>query len=203
MDGLRNKGPHTKPGYKRTRGTHLFIDSGFLNRRTASTSEPPSIYISNVLVAQVSNKSISAPITLVAKEPKERIVDTHALLDTGAGGIFMDQNFARTQGFTIKELLRPLEAYNIDGTKNKKGTIKHYTDLDLKIGDKTSITRFMITGLGEQKVILGYPWFQKHNPEINWNTGVIQWRTKEQEIKLLQTFSSCLVPSFSSSMIHS
>src|SRR5271163_2960938 len=122
MDGLRNKGPYTKPGYKRTRGTYLFVDSGFLNQRSVSTSEPPSIYISNVLVAQVLNKSISAPITLVAKEPNERIINTNALLDTGAGGIFMDQNFARSQGFTIKELLRPLEAYNIDGTKNKKGT---------------------------------------------------------------------------------
>ena len=37
----------------------------------------------------------------------------------------------------------------------------------------------MITGLGKQKIILGYPWFQKHNPKINWNTGLIQWQNKE------------------------
>ena len=52
---------------------------------------PPSIYISNVLVADVVDKSILLPISL---EHEERTVETNALLDTGAGGIFIDQNFA-------------------------------------------------------------------------------------------------------------
>ena len=52
---------------------------------------PPSIYISNVLVADVVNKSILLPILL---EHKERTIETNALLDTGGGGIFINQNFA-------------------------------------------------------------------------------------------------------------
>ena len=34
----------------------------------------------------------------------------------------------------------------------------------------------MVTGLGKQRIILGFPWFKKHNPDIDWNTGVINWR---------------------------
>jgi glucan biosynthesis protein len=41
--------------------------------------------------------------------------------------------------------------------------------------------RFLITGLGNQKVILGSPWLRKHNPEINWKEGTLHWRTTTME----------------------
>jgi hypothetical protein len=41
--------------------------------------------------------------------------------------------------------------------------------------------RFLITGLGNQKIILGLPWLQKHNSEINWKEGTLQWRTTTME----------------------
>jgi hypothetical protein len=56
----------------------------------------------------------------------------------------------------------------MDGTKNKQGTIQYYMDLDLHVNGKTYTKQFLITGLGNQKVILGLPWLRKHNPEINW-----------------------------------
>jgi hypothetical protein len=58
-------------------------------------------------------------------------------------------------------------AWNMDGTENKQGTIRYYMDLDLQVNDKMHMERFLITGLGNQKVILGSPWLWKHNPEIN------------------------------------
>ena len=67
----------------------------------------------------------------------------------------------------------------MDGTKKKKGIIRHYVDLNLMIGDKIFPTRFMVAGLGKQKITLDYPWFQKHNPEIDWKTGELNWRTEE------------------------
>ena len=100
---------------------------------------------------------------------EERTVKTNTLLDTRAGGIFIDQNFTCSQGFVIQNLAKPLEAFNVNGTKNKKGTIKHYVNLKLKVGNRNTITWFIVTGLGKQKIILGFPWFQEYNPEINWN----------------------------------
>ena len=34
----------------------------------------------------------------------------------------------------------------------------------------------MVTGLGHQKIILGFPWFKEQNPEINWETGTLTWQ---------------------------
>ena len=117
------------------------------------------------------NKSILLPILL---EHKERTIKANALLDTGAGGIFINQNFTQSQGFVIQDLAKPLKAFNVNGTKNKKGTIKHYIDLKLKIRNRNTTTWFMVTGLGKQKIILHFLWFQEHNPEIDWNTGIIK-----------------------------
>jgi hypothetical protein len=65
----------------------------------------------------------------------------------------------------------------VDGTENKQGTIQYYTDLDLYVNGKTNMGKFLITKLGNQKIILGLPWLQKHNPEINWKEGTLHWRT--------------------------
>ena len=64
---------------------------------------------------------------------------------------------------------------HVDGTLNKKGTIRYFADLKIKIDRKTSEKRFYITGLGNQKIILGFSWLKKHNPQINWKTGSIIW----------------------------
>ena len=38
----------------------------------------------------------------------------------------------------------------------------------------------MVTGLGKQKVILGFPWFEEMNPEINWKEGTLAWRKEKK-----------------------
>ena len=50
------------------------------------------------------------------------------LIDCGAGGLFIDQNFSKK--FKVEHLKKPIRAFNIDGTENKKGTIKSYVDLE-------------------------------------------------------------------------
>jgi Retroviral aspartyl protease len=112
---------------------------------------------------------------------KNELIKTQPLVNSGAGGIFMDQNYARKQGLSLTKLEYPITARNVDGTENKQGTIRYYTDLDLHVNGKTHMERFLITGLGNQKVILGLPWLRKHNPEINWTEGTLLWRTTTTE----------------------
>ena len=59
-----------------------------------------------------------------------------ALLDSGAGGVFIDQNYAKKLRLDIKTLETPVKARNVDGTINKSGTIKSYVNLTFKIGDR-------------------------------------------------------------------
>ena len=107
------------------------------------------------------------------------MIETKTLLDCGARGIFLDQNFARKHNLRTTKLEQPIRAQNVDGTDNKQRTIHYYTDLNVKIGDQTFLERFYITGLGNQKIILGLPWLRKHNPEIDWEKGTVTWRNSE------------------------
>ena len=52
-----------------------------------------SILISNVVVAQIENKTMHIPISFSSEHTNGRTVEMKALLDTGAGGKFIDQNF--------------------------------------------------------------------------------------------------------------
>ena len=68
--------------------------------------------------AQIMSKSISIPI-LINRGQSNKNVETLGLIDSGAGGEFIDQNYARNSGFKIQELEEPLKAMNVDGTENK------------------------------------------------------------------------------------
>ena len=53
----------------------------------------------------------------------------------------------------------------------------HFIDLDLTINKKTTKSQLLVFCLGRQKIILGFPWLNEHNPDINWKTGELKWRT--------------------------
>ena len=68
-------------------------------------------------------------------------------------------------------------ARNVDGTLNKTGTITSYVDLAVKIDGRIMDVQLLVTRLGNQKIILGFPWLNEHNPDINWKTGEFKWRS--------------------------
>jgi Retroviral aspartyl protease len=143
---------------------------GFLKWRTASMSAPP-VYIFSVHESNDNSFHIKADI--VTPE-KNELIKTRPLVNSGAGGTFMNQNYAWKHGFNLTKLEYPITARNVDGTENKQGTIQYYTNLDLQVNGKTNMEQFLITGLGNQKIILGLPWLREHNPEINWKEGTLQ-----------------------------
>ena len=84
-------------------------------------------------------------------------------------------------GFKTHKLEKPLQAYNVDGTKNKQGMIKYYVNLNLEINERKMPTELLVTGLGKERIILGFPWLQEQNPDINWNTGKFSWREPRKQ----------------------
>ena len=136
----------------------------------------------SVKIATIKSNSLSISISIKnAKENKN--VETLGLIDSGAGEKFIDQNYVRNAGFKIQTLERPIITRNVDGTENKKGKITSFVDLELTINEKKMMTRLLITGLGKQKIILGFPWLNEHNPDINWKTGKFAWRTNGNKWK--------------------
>ena len=113
----------------------------------------------------MTSNSISIPISI--RNQCEKDVETLALIDSGAGGMFIDQQYAEGEGFHIEKLENPITARNVDGTRNKLGTITSYMELPLRINGRTRRTRLLVTGLGKQRIILGFPWLNEQNLDIN------------------------------------
>ena len=82
--------------------------SGFLKRRTALTSVSPVLDIYSITTTVISSNKLSMPIQ-VSKNGK-KIIKTLGLIDSGAGGNFIDQNFARKIGIRMQSLETPMRA---------------------------------------------------------------------------------------------
>ena len=96
-----------------------------------------------------------------------------ALLDSGATENFMNLLYAKWLKLLIKKLAQPRKLFNMDNTKNVSGELKHHTDLQVQTGSKITKLCFFLTHIGEQKAILGYPWFVANQPKIDWKQGWI------------------------------
>ena len=126
----------------------------------------------HITAENMQSKSFSIPVQ-VCDDTKS--VETLALIDSGAGGKFIDQTYVQKLGIEVQKLEQPLIARNVDGMQNMKGKITSFVILNLVIDGRTKRTRLLITRLGRQKIILGYPWLREQNPDINWQTGKFKW----------------------------
>ena len=71
-------------------------------------------------------------------------------------------------------LKQPLLVHNMDGTINRDGTITHYCNLCDQRSKQVEKLGFYVANLGRDRMILGYPWFQKFNPQFDWNTHTLK-----------------------------
>ena len=86
-------------------------------------SVSPCLDIYSVTIAKISKNSIFVPINIGSSKQTVK-----TLIDCGTGGLFINQNFSRE--FKVEHLKELIKAFNVDGTENKKGTIKSYVDLE-------------------------------------------------------------------------
>ena len=71
----------------------------------------PFLHIHSVHAAKIFNKnSLFIPVAL---ESEGKIVETLGLIDSGAGGKFIDQNFTKEEGLKTKDLENPLVVYTL------------------------------------------------------------------------------------------
>ncbi|GLB45353.1 putative reverse transcriptase-rnase h-integrase [Lyophyllum shimeji] len=124
----------------------------------------------------------------VSAQYDERNVDTKALLDCGAQGIFIDKKFVQKNHIPTRAIETPIGTRNVDGTPNVSGPITHYTWIDLVIGGHVARTRFLVQNLENEDMILGLPWLKRFNPDINWETGIVKIDPK----RFSKTFSSVI-----------
>jgi len=94
-------------------------------------------------------------------------VTVKALLDSGTTEIFMDKKMAARHRFRLQKLKRPVTVRNIDGTNNSKRTITYQVEVNIYYKNHVKRMRMDVYDLERTDVILGIPWLQAHNLEIN------------------------------------
>ena len=98
---------------------------------------------------------MSFPILL---QGKSKTIGTTALIDSGATGNFMDIRLLSLDNFTLICLPKLIVTYNVDGTKNLKGTICWKAKTVLTLKDHSDPIELMILLLSKPRVILGITW---------------------------------------------
>ena len=69
---------------------------------------------------------------------------------------------------------KPKWIYNIDNTSNKAGSITHTLKLKVTTKGVDKIMQFLITDIGNEDILLGYPWLATFEPKFGWKDAIIE-----------------------------
>jgi hypothetical protein len=129
-------------------------------------------------------RSMRVPVSICTSyfmADKKALVDS----DSGATDNFMHPAFAKRMGLGLQILPTPKKIFNIDNTTNKSGMITHFLDLNVRANGITKEMRFLVTDIGHEEVLLGYPWLATFEPRFSWRSAVIDERTLPIIISLI------------------
>jgi len=96
--------------------------------------------------------------------------------------MFMNKRIAEKHGFKLRKLERLLIVRNVDRTGNSRGNITYQVGVNIFYKNYVKRMWMDMCNLGIMEVILGMPWLQVHNPEINW---------KAKEVKMMRCPPLC------------
>jgi len=165
---------------------------GFLKKRPALTSvpTPTCIPLKPVLLASAKQNSFTLPLVVTGEgRNANKQFEMNALIDSGAGGTFIDKKFTEQNGITLIPIEKKIQIFNADGTENNSGTIENCIWLKIQMGKKKISTRFLVTELEKDKMILGLPWLKQYNPKIDWNTGKVNINSIHMENTFSRMFT--------------
>jgi hypothetical protein len=101
------------------------------------------------------------------------MADKNILVDSRATDNFIHPKLLKRLGLGAQALDRPRKIWNIDGTTNRAGQLTSFVDLEVRTGSKEEKMRFLVTDLGNEDLILGYPWLAMFEPQFNWQNSVV------------------------------
>jgi len=101
------------------------------------------------------------------------MAEREVLINSGATDNFICKSLLKRLQISSLPLTTPLRIWNVDGTHNQDGQITHFMDLQVRTGADTKLLRFLLTNLGKDEVILGYPWLTTFKPTIHWKDATL------------------------------
>ena len=110
-----------------------------------------------------------------------------ALVDSGYIYIEINKQLVKKEQIKIKPADIAFKVFNIDKTKNREMT--WFAPLKIEINKHKEQIDIVVTDLNSMDMFLEHNWLVKHNLEVNWNIGTIQftrcskiYRTQYQNI---------------------
>jgi hypothetical protein len=101
------------------------------------------------------------------------MADKNILVDSGATDNFIHPKLLKRLGLGAQTLDRPRKIWNIDRTTNRAGQLTSFVNLEVRTGSKEEKMCFLVTDLGNEDLILGYPWLATFEPQFNWRNSVV------------------------------
>ncbi|KAL0149627.1 hypothetical protein M9458_055154 [Cirrhinus mrigala] len=139
------------------------------------------------------------PVTI---QSEKIVVQTTALIDSGAAGNFMDIAFALANHLPLLPCASHLAVAAIDGRPLGSGRIRNTTDdLTLLIEPAhQEIIRFFLISSPQSPIILGYPWLNRHEPNISWTQGTITHWSPNCQLHCIQPTTPSTQPAANNTM---
>src|SRR6266568_3753253 len=153
-------------------------------------------------------RCIMIPIHLKTTDTLEE-VNSEAMVDSGATGDFIDEEFVERTKLPTRRLSAPVPVYN------EAGSIDRVVDVLMTYERHSERILLAVTKLGKQSLILGMTWLSKHNPEIDFIAKKVemtrcspcccischldlrqQRKTQQEEIRNVDACRSGLLPAF-------
>ena len=132
----------------------------------------PSITCTPILVS-CTPKAMRIPLQLITTSHILKVINTCALIDSGADISCIDWQFVRKHSLPTMKLEVPIKVHNVNQTSNKNGEICFTCTLFTNIEGIAQKHFFHVMSCGRENVILGLPWLQITNPAIDWSCQTI------------------------------
>ena len=115
-------------------------------------------------------KHLRLPVSLYTNMP----VQTYALVDSGASGNYISRQLYDTLSTGRRRKQQPYQLVMANGQTE---LVCHETQpMEIVTGHHAERIHLDIVELATQDIYLGMPWLKKHNPVVNWKTGVLMFR---------------------------
>jgi len=134
------------------------------NLRNLQVPKTPHVPLDTI--RNICSPSIRVKVQIVCHGRK---INAHAILDSGAKGVYCNISFINAHKIPTTTLAKPIYPRNVNGTMNKQGPICHTAILRMEMGeDHKETTEMAVTNIRRHDILLGTDWFRAHNPQIDW-----------------------------------
>ena len=103
------------------------------------------------------------------------------MVDSGSTGDFISEVYVKQHKLPVKSYHDSKTVWLADGTQH---VVREYTTCRISIGGLTESLELAIIPLVGYDVVLGVPWLQRHNPDINWTSYTISVNSCGEQYQL-------------------